>query len=107
MTSELVLGRRSYSLRARAKSTQRWNRDPGFLASAIDGVGSRHDFLEYFSAERISNGPGAEVIEPMVKNSGWCRGAADGRLSPAEATLSGAAVNFSSKPCVVAVGGLR
>ncbi|MGB6516790.1 MAG: hypothetical protein WBF57_28145 [Mycobacterium sp.] len=40
MTSELVLGRRSYSLRARAKSAQRWNRDPGFLASAIDGVGS-------------------------------------------------------------------
>ena len=73
MTSELVLGRRSYSLRARAKSTQRWNRDPGFLASAIDGVGSRHDFLE---------------------ESG-------------EATLAGAVVNFSSKPCVVAVGGLR
>jgi hypothetical protein len=27
-------------LRARAKSTQRCNRDPGFLASAIDSVGS-------------------------------------------------------------------
>jgi hypothetical protein len=69
MTSELVLGRRSYSLRARAKSTQRWNRDPGFLASAIDSVGSRHDFLEYFSAERISNGRALKSSSPWSRTA--------------------------------------
>ena len=79
MTSEWVLGRRSYSLRARAKSTQRWNRDPGFLASAIDGVGSRHDFLEYFSAERISNG------RALKSSSPWSRTARGAEVQPTAA----------------------
>jgi hypothetical protein len=69
----------SYSLRARAKSTQRWNRDPGFLASAIDSVGSRHDFLEYFSAERISNG------RALKSSSPWSRTARGAEVQPTAA----------------------
>jgi hypothetical protein len=52
---------------------------------------------------------GAEVLTILL----WAayllsrRGAAEPLLESGDATLSGAAVNFSSKSCVVTVGGLR